>query len=231
MLACARCKSAWYCSKACQRADWKAGHKAMCFAPKAGLDHKSADNLIFNAVERNYYHVRRLVQDALEAPNVAALGDIVVQLDLTPQPFPDIRVTPLAAYLDRSKTPDDWFFPGTPVFEENQTMFLETLKSVHAKLIPDQLLLAVAHSGGFSVQRLTFTHPDMGNLFSRDALDDDSDLGKDIVAKSDAGDLREVIQRAREAAERLNLGDDPAGWSASPLVAPLVAAPVVARAR
>lgn len=27
---CARCKQVWYCSEACQRADWKAGHKVSC---------------------------------------------------------------------------------------------------------------------------------------------------------------------------------------------------------
>ena len=26
---CVRCRQAWYCSKACQRADWS-GHKAVC---------------------------------------------------------------------------------------------------------------------------------------------------------------------------------------------------------
>lgn len=27
---CDRCLSRWYCSAACQRADWRAGHKAVC---------------------------------------------------------------------------------------------------------------------------------------------------------------------------------------------------------
>jgi hypothetical protein len=32
---CARCKSAWYCGKDCQRKDWKERHKVYCKAPEA----------------------------------------------------------------------------------------------------------------------------------------------------------------------------------------------------
>ena len=33
---CARCQAAWYCSKTCQRDDWKKGHKLDCHAPQDG---------------------------------------------------------------------------------------------------------------------------------------------------------------------------------------------------
>ena len=32
LMTCARCKSAFYCSRNCQRAHWKAGHKKICVA-------------------------------------------------------------------------------------------------------------------------------------------------------------------------------------------------------
>lgn len=32
LLLCGRCRSIWYCSAACQKADWKQNHKAVCKA-------------------------------------------------------------------------------------------------------------------------------------------------------------------------------------------------------
>ena len=32
LMTCARCKSTFYCSRSCQRAHWKAGHKKICVA-------------------------------------------------------------------------------------------------------------------------------------------------------------------------------------------------------
>ena len=32
LMTCARCKSAFYCSRSCQAAHWKAGHKKICVA-------------------------------------------------------------------------------------------------------------------------------------------------------------------------------------------------------
>ncbi|KAJ1446026.1 hypothetical protein M885DRAFT_276431 [Pelagophyceae sp. CCMP2097] len=54
LLQCARCSFAYYCSKACQKADWKAGHKAVC-KPAGGAatsvaDVKSTDALVWGRV-------------------------------------------------------------------------------------------------------------------------------------------------------------------------------------
>jgi hypothetical protein len=41
MLRCGQCGSAYYCSAACQKADWKVGHKGVCkdlAALRAALD-------------------------------------------------------------------------------------------------------------------------------------------------------------------------------------------------
>ena len=37
LLKCARCQQAYYCSKECQKIDWKSGHKTVCEPPDKAL--------------------------------------------------------------------------------------------------------------------------------------------------------------------------------------------------
>ncbi len=74
-----------YCSKDCQRADWKAGHKARC-APPAG-DVKSVEAIGTHWVQNNYWLLRPLLQRAITqgmpANERRRLRDVVLKLNFT----------------------------------------------------------------------------------------------------------------------------------------------------
>ena len=64
---CGNCKLAWYCDEDCQRADWKAGHKAVCRSDslkQVNIDAKSLRVVRQHTESKN---IARFVLDAIGA--------------------------------------------------------------------------------------------------------------------------------------------------------------------
>jgi len=202
---CARCGDAYYCSRECQRLDWKA-HKPNCNRSHGGraeaaeraprpYDAKTTQNVVLGHVQTHYFEIRRGVMGLLATPRCATLADVVVLFDQR-DPAAGTSVRPWAEYADGSaiEAIGHWFHPGTDVFERNVASFMAQLRQVRDTLQPDQLFIVAALHTGTAVQRLTMTVPGpdgrMFNAFSAEALDDESDVGMHLMMEAAKQKLR-----------------------------------------
>ncbi|WIA21757.1 hypothetical protein OEZ85_000919 [Tetradesmus obliquus] len=81
LLRCGNCKTAYYCSKACQKAHWRAGHKAVCRPPGEGSTEAQVAALLASTALRPEQIIARgvpvpeLPRGLLEAnPHLAAMA-------------------------------------------------------------------------------------------------------------------------------------------------------------
>lgn len=218
MKQCANCGNAWYCSRECQKIDWKK-HKLVCTkAPEyRGNDTKLTNNVVMRHVESSYFEIRGKIQRLLAGdPSVSSLADVVVCFDQE-NLAAGTSVTPYSSYADRSAftEPDGighWFFPGTDVFESNVAGVLAQLAQVRSMLLPEQIMLVTRLSGGTCINRLDLKFPDGPggapiSLFSPAALDDATEAGRWILRRQrqSALDNPAMPDALREAILRMDM--------------------------
>jgi hypothetical protein len=185
LLACSRCKTAHYCSKECQKSDWKT-HKQICIASAVThgsasskrtppADMKSSTNVVMNFVHLNILPIRARLRESARAarqinPSVK-LRDFVLVVDFEGNTDPsDFSVGFSSALLAR-KPPFDlvsrWAFPGTEVFEENISAIMRQIAAVRDTLLEDMLLVVSrAPDGGTGVHRCKLRTADGTSLLS-----------------------------------------------------------------
>mmetsp|Transcript_45336 Transcript_45336/g.109788 ORF Transcript_45336/g.109788 Transcript_45336/m.109788 type:complete len:491 (+) Transcript_45336:60-1532(+) len=96
LLTCSRCRNAHYCSKECQKADWKE-HKVTCMqAPKSSSEKNKAawDLAIMNTVQKIYPRIMMaMVEDmdnAMDKADSLKMYDMMLVLDFNPDSNGDV---------------------------------------------------------------------------------------------------------------------------------------------
>ena len=158
MHTCARCKGAKYCSRECQKADWKL-HKPICVESNRQLDRKSARSYLANALTSGAVHqafpemFAKAMTVGLETGNHPPPEDILLMLDQTnPSAKPCVRYVP--HLLDRKEDlPVSWYEGRPEAYEEGVTGFLAHVSDQRSRMQPGQWLVAVRSYDGIAVYR------------------------------------------------------------------------------
>lgn len=158
MKKCARCQQAEYCSRECQKADWKA-HKPTCReADGKVVDHKSVQSFLAHVFHSQIEPIKfalgskaMLVQE--EIGSRPPVKDLVILLD---QSEPNTR--PKIAYVHdllsrKEDMPAEWFHKGTEVYENIVRAFLGALKEQHSRMQHGQVITAVRSFDSAGVYR------------------------------------------------------------------------------
>ena len=188
LLKCSRCKSAFYCSRECQVADWKA-HKPFCKAvsSKATKVMRFNEQTIYGFVENNYFSIlKEIVKVSIETGK--SKGDLLLELDFYDssengrgapalQTPPQFKVAVSKGYFEGSRPNEpDWFYKNVDrtCYNANIPMFVKSMKDLYNRLTDVHLFVLARppDNQGFGVYRIQLQSPIKKNhMFSQDTID------------------------------------------------------------
>ncbi|CAJ1942146.1 unnamed protein product [Cylindrotheca closterium] len=182
LMKCARCQQAYYCSKSCQRADWKL-HKKVCI-PRTKFETKQSENLeqmLHTFCAQHYFRIMVKMAKACEQTGQHK-SDMLVELDyccnengIVPamKDEPEFKIAPVKEYLEGSKPAEpDWFGKkGSQEYNDNVKGYLHNLKDQYSKVLPSQFLFLVRYPEGTSTYKLQLIEPiTKKQMFSQQAV-------------------------------------------------------------
>lgn len=156
MLVCSKCKSAYYCVKACQIADWKL-HKQICKATMPR--NKKIESMVSSFVLEN----RTIVLDRfarLQRSTGLVKSEMVLELDFvtkageasSPALRKEFKVVPASDYLNGSRpTQSDWVLRDTGGIDLD--LLAKTFKDQYDRMTPEHVLCFTRYSGGYFISR------------------------------------------------------------------------------
>jgi hypothetical protein len=186
LMACAKCHQAFYCSRKCQKDDWKK-HKPLC-GIATSKEKKRTDAIsqtsIVNFAQANYMDI---VEDILECCLETGLKkeELVLQVDFLPgkdgtipalRDPPDYLVKDARGYFEGSRPNEpDWFYKSTgdvALYKNHLDPLLAALKDHFERMTTNHVLCMCRCPDGNSVYRLQLQAPKtMNHMFSEKALD------------------------------------------------------------
>jgi hypothetical protein len=221
LMACSKCQQAFYCSKECQKADWKK-HKPQC-GTSTSKDRKrteASQHSLLNFARNNYIEI---MEGLLECCDETGLKkkELLVEVDFTPgedgtipalSDPPKIIVNDARGYFEGSRPNEpDWFYMSQDdaMYKLNVDGFLGAIKDNFERMTSNHVLCAVRYPGGVSVNRLQL-QTDQANghqMFSDQALDAYRSASED----EDFGPLSRIFDETKMEyfRRRLRLGGMP----------------------
>ena len=192
LLACSRCKSAYYCSRECQLADWKQ-HKSRCVAGKI-IPSKASQQTLNNYLDQNYFRILGAFWEKMQEWNVGRT-ELILDLNFCAQHGSDDSTSPALKgeyrvaitndYLDQVDEPE-WFSHFT---EEAKQSILRTVRDQQERGLESHLFVVCCFSpnDGVTVCRTKLAHP----ITKKSMFDDD------IVAAFGNRDWETLEQRLK----------------------------------
>jgi len=153
LMKCARCKITFYCSKECQRADWKL-HKGTCMPAGTKPQMKHVENMetVVKIFARKFYILVMIkMVEACKGTDLKK-KDVLVELDYTAnkdgfvpalQEPPIFTVVPTQDYINSSRT--NWF--GRRIDPQSHKQYVAAIRNTHHKMTSRNLLLLVNFNG------------------------------------------------------------------------------------
>ena len=215
LMACAKCHQAFYCSKECQKADWKK-HKPQCSTATSKDSKRTEASMqsVQNFAMRNYADI---VEGLLECCDETGLKkeELLVEIDFTPgedgtipalSDPPEFIVKDARGYFEASRPNEpDWWYKNEDdvVYKKNIDYFLGVMKDSFERMTTNHILCMVRFPAGVSVYRLQLQSKANGPaMFSNQALDAYRSAWKD----QDFGSLSRIFDETQMEPFRRRLG-------------------------
>jgi hypothetical protein len=172
LMKCQRCKTAYYCSKDCQAADWKI-HKKTCKQFSSGVvsrsEQKTSDAIMSSFVESNYFIIAKEVYKKTQEYNVPK-KELLVEIDFfgdAPALRNEFKVCLTSGFLEVSSVADvpDWF--RTDAAKKSVARYL---REDYERVTCDDML-TFSHSGNDVVNVQTLCFP-VGNVGYKSLFDE-----------------------------------------------------------
>ncbi len=186
-MVCSLCHQTCYCSKRCQRQDWK-NHRSECKKlVKTGRQRQHSDDAtsiksVMQIIRKNFIVI---IAGFLRTCKETGLGlsDLLLEIDLMPgidgtappalRDSPAFKIGPTANYHE-GKRPDepDWFHKGTSHYKKNIHNITKAIKFHHDKLSSGQILcMSRLPSGVVSVDRVLLNADKGVVLFAKETVE------------------------------------------------------------
>jgi len=221
---CGRCKSAWYCSRDCQVADWK-DHKPFCkpVSKKESKIQRFDEQTVLNFIRDNYISILKKIVDVSKETGLKK-GDLLLELDFydslhngrsSPalQDPPQFKIAPTMGYLEGSRPNEpDWFYKyeDESCYRSNIKSMLKGLRDIYNRLTDKHLLVFVrppAGNGcGYYRMQLQAPHT-LNEMLSQQAID----AAVKAIDEGDFGPLSSIFGEGSPINDylRLELGGPP----------------------
>jgi hypothetical protein len=218
LMACAKCRQAFYCSKECQKADWKK-HKLQC-NPATSKDRKRSEVIehsVLNFAQTNYADI---MEGLIECCDETGLKkeEVLVEIDFSPNEDgtipalcdpPEFIVNDARGYFEGSRPNEpDWFGKNEDdvmYYKKTIDGFLGKIKETFEKMTSNHLLCAVRYPGGVTVLRLLLQagQGSGSQMFSDQAMD----AYRRALEDQDFGPLSRIFDETRMKYFKRRLGD------------------------
>lgn len=183
LMQCSRCKQAYYCSKECQKKDWKS-HKPHCkildnkYREKSGL---AMQNCILAFAQKNYIKIVDKILDVMEATGLSK-EELLLEVDFKPDsdgyvPALDtparFQLRDTRGYFEGSRPNEpDWYYKGTDIYENNISKSVTALKDQFRRITTNDLLcISRSADGGVGTYRIKLqSERKRAHLFSTEAI-------------------------------------------------------------
>ncbi len=182
LLACSRCRCTYYCSRACQAADYEK-HKPVCISiikmGRVGQEGPSVEASFFFRL-----HYIRIMNAIHRVTNQYSIGmkDIIIELDFcpvanelySPARKGEFLVYPIQQVLVGTrygKRDPSWYHPyrGTTKHDSWMSVYVERVQDIRSRLTEDGMMAMVVNTtAGGSVGRFTLAARDGSASFTSD---------------------------------------------------------------
>lgn len=180
LLACSRCKCTYYCSRACQVADYEK-HKPVC----ASIVKMARVGQVGPSVEASFFfrlHYIRLMNEIYRVTHQYAIDktDIIIELDFCPSAgqlcSPAVKGEFLVynvQHVIEQQPPRDpsWYHPfrGTAKYDNWMSVYVERVRDIRNRITGNGMMTMVVNtSAGGSVGRFTLASRDGRSIFTSD---------------------------------------------------------------
>ena len=166
LMQCSRCRMAYYCSKECQKDDWKS-HKPFC-RPVGKADVRASnasENTLLSFAKKHFVDIMVELVSVCGSTGLKK-GELLLELDFVPdkngripalQNPPDFKIKESRGYFEGARPNEpDWFYKkqDAEVYQRNIKPIVAAIKDHYNRLTPSHLLCFVRHSDGASCYKI-----------------------------------------------------------------------------
>jgi len=186
MLVCSRCQKAYYCSKECQKVDWKR-HKAKC-VPSNNEELKRAkadEETVLNFVQRYYVEIMMKIIDTCDKSATTGLNksDLILEFDFMPDDSgtcpvlrdpPEFKVAEVRGYLEGSRPNlPNWcdVHGDRQTYDEKKNSIVRDIKDLRSRITDDHVMCLARFPTTHSIYRLQCKERNGSQMFSFEAVD------------------------------------------------------------
>jgi hypothetical protein len=155
LLACGKCKCTYYCSRDCQKADWK-DHKKTCNLD-TGKTKEPEQNIIMFFIREHYIEIMTKIKQTCDNHGIDK-KDVFLQIDFykesdaqgqSPAMEGQFLVASVSKCLEGGRSAEpNWFYKGSDVYESNVAMFRAGLQDHHKRVTANHVLVVFRSSDG-----------------------------------------------------------------------------------